>query len=115
MTEEEALGIAENEAPATAPEAEEAETAKPAEGELTRDDMIAMCVRYELASKPYMSEAEAKQVALQRAESEEGYLDEVLAWHEAGEPALDEDAPAPKKAEGGKATADEDEALGIKE
>lgn len=113
MTEEEALGIAENEAPAAA-QAAPAEPAQ-AEGQLTRDDMIAMCVRYELASKPYMSEAEAKQVALQRAESEEGYLDEVLAWHEAGEPALDEDAPAPKKAEGGKEPADEDEALGIKE
>lgn len=113
MTEEEALGIAENEAPAAA-EAAPAEPAQ-AEGQLTRDDMIAMCVRYELASKPYMSEAEAKQVALQRAESEEGYLDEVLAWHEAGEPELEDEAPAKGKPEGGKEPADEDEALGIKE
>lgn len=112
MTEEEALGIAENETPAAAPEAEETETANPAEGELTREEMLAACVRYEQALQPYMTEEEASESAMAKLNGEDAqaYLAEVQAWVEAGEPALDDEEGAPE------ATAQtEDEALGIAE
>ena len=115
MTEDEALGIAENEAPAAA-EAEPAQQPA-AEGEkLTRDEMLAMCVRYERASKPYLSVAEAQEIAVSRAAGEEGYLDAVLKWHEEGEPEIEEGIPERKAEDGAKpAPKDEDDALGIKE
>ena len=116
MTEDEALGIAENETPAAAPA--EAPAQQPAEGEkLTREEMLAMCVRYERASKPYLSVAEAQEIAVSRAAGEEGYLDAVLKWHEEGEPEIEEGIPERKAEEDGAKAApkDEDEALGIKE
>lgn len=98
MTEEEKLGIAEEEQTA-APEVAEPET--PADGgeqQLTTAEMLAICTRYELAKTPWMDEAEARQVAEANASGDDAqeYLAEALAWHEAGEPEIAEEGEEPE-------------------
>jgi len=112
MTEEEMLGIA-DEKPAAAPETAETapEAAEGGEAQLSREEVMAMCVRYEKARTPWADDAEAQQVATANLAGDDAqeYLAEVMAWHEAGEPEIAEEgeeaegegepeeaAPAPK-------------------
>lgn len=101
MTEEEMLGIAEEQTEA-APETESTETseAQKAEGEISGEEMMEICVRYEKARTPWAEDAEARQIAVANASGEdaEEYLKEVLAWHEAGEPEIAEEGEEPETA-----------------
>ena len=93
MTEEEQLGIAEEQTPEeTTVEETVEENEETPEGEFSKEEIMAMCVRYEKARTPWAEDAEARQIAVANASGEdaEEYLKEVLAWHEAGEPEIAE-------------------------
>lgn len=102
MTEEEKLGIAEEEQTAATEVAEPEPPAEGGEQQLTTAEMLAICTRYELAKTPWMDEAEARQVAEANASGDDAqeYLAEALAWHNAGEPEIAEEGEEPAAAEG---------------
>lgn len=99
MTEEEQLGIA-DETPATeaAEPSPEAVPEKGGESAPSREEIMAMCVRYEKARTPWADDAEAQQVATANLSGDDAqeYLAEVMEWHEAGEPEIAEEGEEPE-------------------
>lgn len=99
MTEEEQLGIAEEQTPedTTVEEAVE-ETEETPEGKLSKEEIMAMCVRYEKARTPWADDAEAQQVATANLSGDDAqeYLADVMEWHKAGEPEIAEEGEEPE-------------------
>lgn len=114
MTEEEQLGIAEEQTPEGATEEEVVEqTEETPEGKISKEEVMEICVRYEKARSPWANDSEAREMAVGNL-SDDGaqeYLAEVMEWHKAGEPPLEEvEAEEVKETPKGMT---EEEALGI--
>lgn len=118
MTEEEQLGIAEEQTPEGATEEEVVEqTEETPEGKISKEEVMEICVRYEKARTPWADDAEAQQVATANLSGDDAqeYLAEVMEWHKAGEPQIEEAEAeeVEEKEKGGKKEMTEEEMLGI--